>query len=216
MNLEEQGRSSSTVARHIATLRNFFDFSIKNKYIDDNPMLEISSPRIKRKKFNILSFQEVDNLLSAPNKNTRTGYRDIAIFYILYYTDIKVSELVNFNVDDFNSQIGYIRCKNNRDQDRIVPLDKKALNSIIDYINNCRINLVDDNETSLFVNSNGNRMSRQGFWKIIQKYSKKINLSKNITFNMLRHSFMLHMLQSEGNIDNVDKLLQFMHNNSDI
>ncbi len=216
VSLEDKERSASTIARHLATLRKFFDYLRMNRMIANNPMDDISSPRIKKKTFDILSMDEVNQILAGPTSKSRFGRRDLVLLYLVYYTDIRVAEFVNLNLDDFNAQIGYLRCKNNRDQDRIVPLPKEALDILLMYINEIRPSLAFEGEPAMFINSSGFRMSRQGVWKTIRKYADKANIDKKITFNLLRHSFLIHKLQNGGEIDNMDKVLEIVKNNPDV
>ncbi len=212
MHLEELGRSGLTISRHLATLRKFFYYLFSNRIIEHNPIDEIATPRVKKKSVELLSYNEINNLLKVVDEDLKDEFRDIAILKLIYYSDIKVSELVNTNIDDFNLQIGYLRCKNNRKQDRIMPLNKELLECISNYITYDRNELAAQDEQALFVNKLGKRMSRQAFWKIINKYAKSAGIVKPVTFSMLRNSFIVYNIKKGLNIDEVEQILEYGKN----
>jgi len=205
--LENSGKSSSTVSRNISSLKNFYSFLLLKGIVDENPVLNITSKKVENKFPAILTVSEVDKLLKQPDANTSIGSRDKAMLELLYATGIKVSELISLDVDDINFDYGYLRCRNSKGEYRVIPVGRVALDSLKDYISEYRVKLLKDDEKSLFLNYSGSRITRQGFWKLLQKYKKKLNIKINITAYTLRHSFAVHMLQNGADIKSVQELL---------
>ncbi|SHJ64834.1 tyrosine-type recombinase/integrase [Tepidibacter formicigenes] len=207
IHLEKNNASVSSISRKISSIKSFHEFLFLNKLSDNNPAKKLKKPRIERAKMDILTEEEVDLFLNSPDTNTTKGIRDKAILEMLYGTGIKVSELIQLNLDDINLDMEYISCKTNKGI-RIIPLGSIAKQYIVKYLNDSRSKIVkDENQKALFLNSKGERFTRQGLWKIIKRYTEKLNLNKNVTPTMLRHSFAIHLLNKGANISVVGKIL---------
>lgn len=204
--LQKQNRATSSILRSIASIRAFYHVLIKNGVMEYDPTLNLESPKIDKKPPRILSVEEVDRLLSMPDCSNAKGIRDKAMLEVIYATGIRVSELISLNLEDANLDLGYIKC--NGPKERIIPLGKSALDSLALYINKSRgvllKNRVDD---SLFLNFHGERMTRQGFWKIIKYYAAQAGIQTEITPHTLRHSFASHLIENGADLKSVQQML---------
>ena len=145
--------------------------------------------------------------LQQPQCVDAKGYRDHAMLELLYATGIRVSELISLNLSDLNLAAGFIRCES-KGKERIIPLYHTAVKALQDYVKNTRPQLIaDSDEEALFVNMNGERMSRQGFWKIIKYYQEKAGIEKDITPHTLRHSFAVHLLENGADLRSIQEML---------
>jgi integrase/recombinase XerD len=205
--LTERGKSSSTVMRSLASLKSFYGFMLEKGYVKENPVRGIPSARAERKAPQVLSGQEVERLLQAPRCSDPKGFRDKAMLEVLYATGMRVSELISLNLDDVNLSLRYIRC-NAAGHERIIPIYQAAAQALGNYVNKSRRQLAGDpGEQALFVNVNGSRMSRQGFWKIIKHYQEKANIEKQTTPHTLRHSFAMHLLENGADLRSLQEML---------
>ena len=203
--LQKNGKSSSTISRTISALKNFFSYLKNEKLILDNPAVSIHSPKQIKKKPSILTEDEIAELMLLPEKDTFKGIRDLAILELMYSSGINVSELINIKVAQTNLNAGIISIEG--DKERIVPLNKYASNAIESYLNNFRdIKSAKDNEY-LFVNVLGEPISRQGIWKILKSYKKKMNLKKELSPQILRNSFAVHMLSHGADLGTLQELM---------
>ncbi len=204
--LSKSGKSVSTVSRCMSTLRSFFKYLVVTGKISSNPALEIKNDKQEKKYFEILTEDEIDKLLALPNGRDLKGKRDKAMLETLYATGMRVSELISLNVTDVNIRMNYINCRSNKE--RIIMLYPKAVKILDDYIKSSRLYFVaNENEEALFVNINGERMTRQGFWKLLKAYAEKAGISKTITPHTLRHSFATHLLQNGASIHDIKDIL---------
>jgi integrase/recombinase XerD len=205
VNLQKQGKSSSTISRTISALKNFFEFLKKEKLIEDNPAISIHSPKQIKKTPAILSEDEINLLMKQPDTNSFKGSRDSAILELLYSSGIKVTELINIKIIDANLNSGIINIEGSKE--RIVPLSNYAKDAICNYLNNFRnIKCKEDNEF-LFVNISGEPISRQGIWKILKFYEEKMNLKKELSPQILRNSFAVHLLSHGADLGTVQELM---------
>ena len=198
--LEKIGKSSATVSRVVASLKNFYAYLISSGFADKNPVLNIHVERGEKKLPQILNGREIELLLSQPVCADAKGFRDKAMLEILYATGIRVSELIALDVDDVNLSQGVIKCSNAK-KVRSIPLYPAALKALKNYLRDVRVSmLADPSEKALFVNVNGSRMSRQGFWKILKHYQETAHIEKEITPHTLRHSFAVHLLENGADL----------------
>ncbi len=206
-NLKGMGKTAATVNRKLASLRSFFNYLMKRGLISENPTAGIKSPRIEHKELEFLSIEEIDKLLETPDESLK-GRRDKAILEVLYATGIKVSELIDANVEDVNFRMGFITCAQTS-RARIVPLGRPARVALEDYVYDVRDKLIRDNkkEKALFVNYYGQRITRQGLWKLLKEYGKKAGIEARITPNIIRNSFAIHMLQNGADLKSLQELM---------
>ena len=172
-----------------------------------NPAKSVAAMKVERKYPQILTSKEVELFLDQPKCVDEKGFRDHAMLELLYATGIRVSELIGLDVDDVNLTVGFVRC-HNKGKDRNIPLYHGAVKALQDYLFNIRPRLVNsEEERALFVNMNGDRMSRQGFWKIIKFYQEKAEINKEITPHTLRHSFAVHLLENGADLRSIQEML---------
>lgn len=205
--LKGQGKSVATVSRCIASLKCLYSYLTIRQIIAENPATKLVPDKGEHKLPQILTSQEVDLLLEQPECIDAKGYRDKAMLELLYATGIRVTELINLDITDINLAAGVIRCST-RDKERLIPMYAKAVKALSDYVTLVRPQMIAmPDEPSLFVNVNGERMSRQGFWKIIKSYQAKAHIDKDITPHTLRHSFAAHLLENGADIRAIQEML---------
>lgn len=212
--LEEKGRSESTVTRNIASICCYYQYLCQREGSSSNPAQEVKREKAERKLPNILTGEELDLLLSQPNVTEAKGCRDRAMMELLYATGIRVSELTALNIEDLDIEEGILTCKGSKHHRRI-PVYPTAIKAVSDYLVRFRGILTKEKEAegqALFVNLNGKRISRQGFWKIIKAYAARANITKEITPHTLRHSFALHLLENGAQLRDI----QIMMGHADI
>lgn len=204
--LNGKGKSAATITRSLASLKCFYGWLVSNGRIESNPAKSIKSMKVERKLPQILTNQEVELLLDQPQCVDHKGYRDHAMLELLYATGIRVSELISLDVEHVNLAAGFIRCVS-KNKERIIPLYPGAVRALTDYVRNVRPQLAVEGEHALFVNMNGERMSRQGFWKIIKGYQEKAGIKTDITPHTLRHSFAAHLLANGADLRSIQEML---------
>lgn len=205
--LTKRGKSPATVTRSVASIKSFYSCMVNKGLVDQNPAKGVSAAKVERKLPQVLTGKEVELFLEQPECTDLKGYRDRAMLELLYATGIRVSELIELNVSDLNLPGGVLRCFS-KGRARIIPLYPTAVRALGEYVNNVRPQLVDAvGETALFVNMNGERMSRQGFWKLIKYYQEKAGIQKDITPHTLRHSFAAHLLENGADLRSIQEML---------
>lgn len=207
--LKKEGKSSKTLARHIASIRAFHQFLLRDKVVDHDPSVHLETPKMERTLPQVLSFREVENLLNTPDLTTTYGIRDKAMMELLYATGIRVSELINLDLDNVHLTMGFVRCIGKGDKERIIPLGQMASDSVEQYLRESRPQLrkTKYKTEALFLNHHGNRLTRQGFWKIIKKLAAEANIEKDLTPHTLRHSFATHLLENGADLRAVQEML---------
>ena len=206
ISLEKDNVSVATISRMISSIKSFHDYLFLNHITDNNPAKTIKKPKIEKQEVDILTEEEIQALLNFSKLDTPKLIRDKAIFEVLYGTGIKVSELVDMDIDDVDLALDYVYCNISKNK-RVIPLSDITKTYIEKYIKEARANIAKEDEKALFVNSSGQRFTRQGLWKLIKKYASNANINKNINPNMLRHSFAIHLLNEGANIVVVSKIL---------
>lgn len=207
LNLQNQGKASSTVSRTLASLRSFYTF-VGEKGVDmQDPTQNLEAPHVEKKLPQILTTSEVERLMEQPKCTDEKGCRDKAMLELLYATGIRVSELINLELQDVNLSVGFVRCVSHN-KERIIPMGNLAKEALRDYIENARDEMVkNSDEAALFVNCNGVRLSRQGFWKIIKQYQRQAGIATDITPHTLRHSFAAHLLENGADLKSIQEML---------
>ncbi|MDK2984677.1 MAG: integrase/recombinase XerD [Clostridia bacterium] len=205
--LRTNGKAPSTVSRHLAAIKSFFQFLVLEGVLEDNPAVDMETPRLAKKLPQVLTVEEVERLLGQPFTSTSTGIRDKAMLELLYATGLRVSELVSLNLGDIDLESGYVRCMGKGFKERIVPIGSIALHHVDLYLKQGRVKLVKTpREKAFFLNHLGKRLTRQGFWKILKKYAKGAGV-KGITPHTLRHSFATHLLENGADLRAVQEML---------
>ncbi len=207
LKLKDMGRASSTISRNIASIRSFCNYLILKGILKSDPTIGIDSPSMPKKMPDYLLEEEIELLLEQPNDSIK-GKRDKAILEVLYATGVRVSELIDLTIEDVNLKMGFVSCNGEHGKARIIPLGNISKEALIRYTNESRINLIKNpDEKALFVNYNGEKLSRQGLWKIIKYYTNKAKIDKQITPQILRHSFAVHLVQNGADLKSVQELL---------
>ncbi len=205
--LRESGKSVATVSRCIASIKNLYSYLGIHQIIKQSPATKLTTEKSVQKLPQILTSQEVNLLLDQPKCIDAKGYRDKAMLELLYATGMRVTELIDLDVADVNLPAAVVRC-HGRNKERFIPIYPAAVKALDEYIRLVRPQmLADPADPTLFVNIGGERMSRQGFWKIIKHYQKKANIDKDITPHTLRHSFAAHLLENGADIHDIQEML---------
>lgn len=204
LSLEKEGLSPASVSRNIAAIKAFLLYLLKQGVINGDPSERIKPPKIQKKPPKALDTELMNQFLLLPNNKTKKGIRDRAILELLYATGIKVSELISIKLSDINLNGKYLTCGEQRE--RIIPFGKTAKAALTEYMN-VRSNHFDKNKSDiLFLNSSGEQLSRQGLWKILKTYAKRLGLS-DINPNTIRNSFAAHMIDNGADLGSVQELL---------
>lgn len=206
--MQSQGKSGATASRSLASLKNFFSYAVSAGFLKKSPVLgEIHVERGEKKLPQILTGREVELLLAQPSSSDPKGCRDRAMLEVMYATGMRVSELIALNIGDVNLELGVIKCGGEK-KSRVIPVYLEALQALSDYIQDARpILILGSDQAPLFVNVNGSRMSRQGFWKILKFYQAKAGIEKEITPHTLRHSFAVHLLENGADLSSLQELM---------
>ena len=204
LHLEKEGYSPASVSRNISTIKAFFLFLLKRGKIANDPSERLSPPKVTRKPPEFLGTKEMNKLLQQPDLNTPKGIRDKAILELLYATGIKVSELVSLKVQDLNLKMKYITCggKNERN----IPIGKKARNALEQYLNIRQETFNKRNTDYLFLNTSGEKLSRQGLWKILKEYALSAEID-GINPNKIRQTFAMHLLNNGADLESVREFM---------
>lgn len=205
---KDKGLSANSISRRLTAIRVFYRFLVRERILKTDPTSQIDSPKLWKKIPNTLSLNEIEALLNQPNLRTNQGIRDRAILEVIYATGMRVSEVVNMNNDDINLDIGFLRCIGKGNKERIIPLGRKAIDSIKRYREKTRPFLLNKKESKLlFLNRFGKKLSRQSLWKIIKKCARQAKIKKDIKPHILRHSFATHLLERGADLRAVQEML---------
>lgn len=201
--------ASSTIARKVAALKSFFNYLNSQGIIDENPTLDIDSPKVKKQLPQVLTFADVERLLEAPGHgNSPKSLRDRALLYTLYETGMRVTEIVSLRVYDFDPERMVLSSPTRQGVSREIPLDDVTKALISEYLADGRPHLVkDENETALFLNHRGEQLTRQGLWLIIKGYARQAGLKSEVTPHTLRHSFAVHRINKGSKLEDIQRLL---------
>lgn len=205
--LKNNGKSIATVSRAIASMKGFYAFLADEGIVEKNYANVLIPDKTTQKLPQILTSKEVELLLEQPECVDPKGYRDRAMLELLYATGIRVTELINLDITDLNLAAGVVTC-HGRDHDRVIPLYSAAIKALSEYTEFIRPRMIaSPDEKALFVNIAGERMSRQGFWKLIKSYQVKAGIEKDITPHTLRHSFAAHLLENGADLHSIQEML---------
>ncbi len=205
--LQKEGKKTSTASRSLATIRSFYQYLLRTKKVKEDPTVSIQSPKIEKRVPSVLTSEEVELLLDQPKDVDLKGTRDKAMLEFAYATGMKVTEIIDLNIDDVNFDENTVLCSNGK-KARIIPLGTLAEKALKEYVEDARpIMVKDEANKALFVNVNGDRLTRQGFWKIVKYYKEQAHIEKDITPHVLRHSFATHLLQNGADLKSIQAML---------
>ena len=206
--LHRRKDSPASVARQIASLRSFFRYLSMEHLLLKNPTVYLETPKLAQKLPHVLSVEEVEMLLAGPRGGSAAALRDKAMLELLYASGMRVSEMMELDQRQVDTELAFVRCIGKGNKERIIPLGRKAVKAVSDYLENGRPKLVKKRGVqALFLNYLGKRLTRQGFWKIIKKYARDQGINKDITPHTLRHSFATHLLANGADLRSVQELL---------
>lgn len=205
--MKTKNYKTTSISRNISALRSFFLFLIEEKILLNNPLIEINKPKMGLRLPKILSVEEIDKILKLPQGDL-LGLRDKAILETLYATGMRISELINLDLNSVNLELSYVQCIGKGNKERIVPLGSIAHNAVEEYLKIVRPKLILDYRINkIFLNSRGKGLTRQGVWKIIKKYAEKSGIKKEISPHTFRHSFATHLLENGADLRSVQEML---------
>ena len=207
--LRNQGIAARTIARHISSIRSFHQFLLREKLTDTDPTIHLEMPQIEQKLPKVLSIEEIDMLVGAPDRQKPQGIRDVAMLELLYGTGMRISELIGLNLEDVHVTMGFVRVFGKGGKERIVPLGKSAVRAIDAYLQNARAKLQGTypKTEAFFINQRGKRLTRQGCWKLLKEHAVKADIKKEITPHTLRHSFATHLIENGADLRAVQEML---------
>lgn len=204
--LLNQGKSERSVNRIIISLRSYYSFLKSRAMIKEVPKITYKSSNNIRKLPIILTVEEVDKIIRVVTKEGPKGIRDCALLELMYATGMKVSELIAIVLSDINLELAFVKCTDNRNFERLIPIGRSACRALVEYLE-IRSTIANAGVDNLFVNLNGETLTRQGIWRIVKEYAHKAGIKKEVNLNTFRHSFAVHMLQNGANVRAVQKLL---------
>nr|WP_187240469.1 site-specific tyrosine recombinase XerD [Secundilactobacillus malefermentans] len=209
----KQNKARNSVIHAVSTLRRFFRYLMQEKFISENPMVQVSSPKQAHPLPQVLTETEVNSLLDAPDTSTKYGCRDRAILETMYATGLRVSELVHLKLDDLHLEMGLIQTLGKGNKERIIPIGDVAIDWLNRYLRDSRPQLLKNRQSPyVFLNAHGSGLSRQSIWKKIKQYVALVGIKKDVTPHTLRHSFATHILENGADL----RVLQELLGHSDI
>ncbi len=206
--LNKLGMASSTISRHIASLKSFSKFLLIEGLIDTDPTEDIVFPKVSKKLPKALSMEDAASVVESPSRRDKISLRDRAILEVLYGSGIRASELINLKINDINLDSGFIKCFGKGSKERIVPIGNPAIDALKLYLNLSRKRLLKKKESQfLFLDRKGDPLTRQGLWFIIKKYVKKTGVKSSSSPHTFRHSFATHLLENGADLRSVQEML---------
>ncbi len=205
--LKNEGRANTTISRELASIKNLYLYLISSGAMTTNPTAEIKPPKVQKKLPHVLTPGEIETLLEQPVPSDPKGFRDKAMLELLYATGLRVTEMIDLDVADVNLDMGFIHC-NQDGHERVIPIGKLCSDALSGYLSSARPLLIKSNaEPALFINLQGHRMTRQGFWKLLKQYVASAGIDATITPHTLRHSFAAHLLENGADLRSIQSML---------
>ncbi len=207
--LREQGKTARTVARHISSIRSFHQFLLREKIATTDPTVHLEIPKQENKLPHVLSIEEIDALIDAPDRSKPQGIRDTAMLELLYGSGMRISELIGLNIEDIHLTMGFVRVFGKGGKERIVPLGRGALQAVGKYLERARYELQGKypKTEALFISQRGKRLTRQACWKLLKQHAQKANIKQTMTPHVLRHSFATHLIENGADLRAVQEML---------
>ena len=204
--LLSQGKSERSINRIVISLRSFYNYLKDQEVIKETPKIYYKNTTTTRKLPEILTIDEVDRIIKIVDKDCNKGIRDNALLELMYATGMKVSEIINLKTYNVNLELNFVKCLDNKNFERLIPIGRSAQEALKEYFK-IRDRVACAGVDNLFVNLNGNQLTRQGVWRIVKEYSHRAGIKKEVNLNTFRHSFAVHLLQNGANVRAVQKLL---------
>lgn len=204
--LLSEGKSERSINRIVISLRSFYNHLKDSKVVTEIPKIYYKSTSTTKKLPEVLTIEEVDKIIRIVDKDCNKGIRDTAILELMYATGMKVSEVIGIRTWDINLDLSFVKCHDNKNFERLIPIGRSAVEAIKEYYK-VRDHIASAGVDTLFVNLNGNQLTRQGVWRIVKEYAHRAGIKKDVNLNTFRHSFAVHLLQNGANVRAVQKLL---------
>ena len=201
-----QGKSERSINRIVISLRSFYNYLKDQEVVDEIPKIYYKNTSTTKKLPVILTVEEVDKIIKIIDKDSNKGIRDNALLELMYATGMKVSEIIGIKVEHVNLELSFVKCYDNKNYERLIPIGRSAVRALEEYLK-IRDQIASSGVDNLFVNLNGNHLTRQGVWRIVKEYAHKAGIKKDVNLNTFRHSFAVHLLQNGANVRAVQKLL---------
>jgi len=208
-NLQKLGLSRTSAARYYSSIKGFFKYLFSSNYIKSNPVEKVSPPKLSKNLHSVLSFEEIDKILSVPNPEDKLGLRDKSILEVLYACGLRVSELINLKVSNLFFDEEIIRVFGKGSKERLVPIGSSAVKWTNNYLKKSRplLEKKSKSENIVFLNSRGTKLSRMGVWKIVDRYTKEAGVEREVHPHTFRHSFATHLLEGGADLRAVQEML---------
>ncbi len=206
LSLEKDNHAASTISRNVSSIRSFFSWMFRARLISNEPSYNLKPPKIVRKSPEILTVEEMKMLLDTPDTDTDKGLRDKAMLELLYATGMKVNELISLRMEEINLQLKFVMLRG-EEKERMVPFGEPAKTAISNYLTSVRDKIAKPDNELLFINMNGNSMTRQGFWKIIKGYGGITGLGDRLTPHTFRHTYAAHMAAKGADLKALQEIL---------
>lgn len=209
MKQKAQPYASSTIARKVAAIKSFYNYLSAQGIVDENPTIDVDSPKVKKRLPQTLSFSEVERLLDAPaSSHSPKNLRDMTLLNVLYETGMRVTEVVSIQMDDVDVEHSILSSPTRQGEAREISFDENTKSLLIEYLNEGRPQLAKDKmEHALFLNHRGEKLTRQGLWLIIKGYARQAGLNTEVTPHTLRHSFAVHRLSKGSKLEDIQRQL---------
>ena len=204
--LLSEGKSERSINRIVISLRSFYNYLKDQSVITEIPKIYYKNTSTIKKLPEILTVDEVDRVIRIIDKDSNKGIRDTALLELMYATGMKVSEIIGIKVEYINLELSFVKCYDNKNYERLIPIGRSATKAINEYLE-IRDLIASAGVDNLFVNLNGNKLTRQGVWRIVKEYSSRAGIKKDVNLNTFRHSFAVHLLENGANVRAVQKLL---------
>ncbi|MFH1347414.1 MAG: site-specific tyrosine recombinase XerD [Candidatus Margulisiibacteriota bacterium] len=205
--LYDEGYAVSSTERKLACLKSFFHYLVREGKMDADPTSDIKLPKKAKRLPKALSISETIKLVSAPREKNQLALRDAALLEMLYATGMRASEAVGMNVSDINFSVSFVKCFGKGSKERIVPINKITLKAIQEYLGKARPKFPQKDKEALFLDKNGERLTRQGMWLVLKKYVKMTGVKGKTSPHTLRHSFATHLLEKGADLRSVQEML---------
>jgi integrase/recombinase XerD len=211
--ISEKKYAISTLARKIASVKSFLKYMVEKGVLKEDSIPNLDSPQVNKSITKPLSISEVKQLIAEPTRSTAIeGKRDRAMLELLYATGLTASELMALDVVDIDYGNNNILCGKKTKKRRVITTDTHISKILKEYIDESRVKLLNNtSEVALFLNRRGERLTRQGFWQILQGYAEKVGLGKRVTPRSLRSSFVIHRLKGGADLQKIQELMGHAH-----
>jgi len=206
--LNISGLNITSINRCIVSVKQFFKYLMLENILKTDPTVDLTSPRMKKSIPEVLSLEDIEKILNAPDLTNYEGLRDAAMLEVLYASGLRVTELVELKQVNINFDHGYLIVMGKGSKERIVPIGITSIKKIKDYLNHSRPHLIKEQISDyLFITRRGSNFTRQGFWKLIKAYAFNAGIEKNISPHTIRHSFATHLLERGADLRTIQLLL---------